>query len=277
MVSLIDLSPAVESSPAEPFPVTVKRTRHTDANKLGRKIIFSRRDPLGKNLKNLWGYLSGSRRITVHSFPDKEFISNEFVTLSVHTAAHLDAPAHFGTLCEGQPAKSIDEVPLEWCYGDGVVLDLRHKAPGEFITVADLEQATAAIGYTLKPMDIVLINTGTADKWGTPAYFATAPGMGREATAWLVEQGIKVIGIDCYSFDRPIPRMIEDFFRTSDSEYLWPAHIYGRTKEYCHIERLANLDHIPVPYGFTVACFPIKVKGAGAGWIRAVAIIEEQV
>jgi hypothetical protein len=42
---------------------------------------------------------------------------------------------------------------------------------------------------------------------------------------------------------------------------------------YCHIEKLHNLEALP-PNGFTVACFPVKVKGGSAGWTRAVAILD---
>jgi kynurenine formamidase len=99
--------------------------------------------------------------------------------------------------------------------------------------------------------------------------------MSAEATDYLIEQGIKVMGIDCYGFDRPFMAMVNDFFRTKDNNYLWPAHFLGRKKKYVHMERLCNLDKIPKPYGFKVSCFPIKLGGIGASWIRAVAIIEE--
>ena len=68
--------------------------------------------------------------------------------------------------------------------------------------------------------------------------------------------------------------MVNMYYKTKNQECLWPAHFYGREKEYCHIERLTNLDKIPVNHGFKVSCFPIKLKGLGAAWIRAVAIIE---
>jgi len=76
-------------------------------------------------------------------------------------------------------------------------------------------------------------------------------------------------------FDRPFKYMIKDYLKTKDKRYLWPAHLVGREKEYCHIEKLVNLDKIPIPYGFKIACFPINIKGASAGWVRAVAIIRE--
>jgi len=199
----------------------------------------------------------------------------EIVHASTHAATHLDAPWHYGKTSEGKTAKTIDEVPLEWCYGDGVVLDMRHKKAGELITVEDLKKALKKIGYSIKPSDIVLIMTGADKHWGTPEYLFNHPGMGRESTLWLLEKGVKIIGIDSWGFDRPFSNMADNYAETKNGRVVWPAHFAGITKEYCHIEKLANLDKIPMPYGFKVAVFPIKIKGASAGWVRPVAIIEE--
>ena len=45
-------------------------------------------------------------------------------------------------------------------------------------------------------------------------------------------------------------------------------------KEYCHLERLTNLDQLPST-GFKLCCFPLKVEGGSAGPARVVAIIED--
>jgi len=66
-----------------------------------------------------------------------------------------------------------------------------------------------------------------------------------------------------------------EFEKTGDKSIIWEAHFAGREREYCHIEKLANLDKIPKPFGFKVACFPIKITGASAGWCRPVAIVEK--
>ena len=55
---------------------------------------------------------------------------------------------------------------------------------------------------------------------------------------------------------------------------IWQAHDVGIEKEYCQIEKLANLDQLP-SFGFTVACFPAKIKHGSGGWTRAVAIFNE--
>ncbi|MBW1822956.1 MAG: cyclase family protein [Deltaproteobacteria bacterium] len=271
---IIDLSLPIDEKAKEPFPVKVKRLEHgRGGDYLGWALAVSREKSFLEKLKGGLLYFLGKKKISRKTFPDEEFISEERVSASVHTGTHLDAPYHFGTRCEGKEAKKIEDVPLKWCYGDGVVLDFTHKGAGESITREDVEKALKKIDYSVKPFDIVLIYTGADRYWQKREYFFKFPGVSRDATAWLVEQGVKIIGIDALGFDRPFPNMVNDYIKTGDASVLWPAHIYGREKEYCHIERLANLGEIPKPFGFKVACFPVKIRDVGASWIRAVAIV----
>src|SRR3990172_4895487 len=71
----------------------------------------------------------------------------EEITAVTHTGTHVDAPYHYGATSEGKPARTIDDVPLEWCLAPGVVLDVRHKAPGEVITVDDLRACLEPIRH----------------------------------------------------------------------------------------------------------------------------------
>ena len=79
------------------------------------------------------------------------------------------------------------------------------------------------------------------------------------------------------SQDRPFASMAADYRRTGDGRFVWPAHFAGITREYCQIEKLANLDQLPRPHGFWVSCLPVKIKGASAGWCRAVALVPEEI
>ena len=63
--------------------------------------------------------------------------------------------------------------------------------------------------------------------------------------------------------------------KEGNKEQFWEAHYLGKDMEYCHMERLANLDKIPKPFGFKVAAFPINIEGASGAWVRTVAIIED--
>jgi len=203
-------------------------------------------------------------------WPGGVALSAEIVTLSTHSGTHVDAPLHYGPAVSGH-TRSIDEVPLEWCYGPGVRLDLRHADRTAGITSADVEAALAADGHELAPLDIVLVWTGTDLK--QPGYESRHPGLRRDATEYLVDSGVKLIGIDAWGIDRPFDVMIED--AVAGRAQFWESHLLGREKEYCQIERLANLDTLPRSTGFTVSAFPYKLEGASAAWARVVAIFDE--
>jgi kynurenine formamidase len=199
----------------------------------------------------------------------------EFVHLTTHSGTHLDAPYHYHpTQDGGRPAMTIDQIPLEWCFSDGVLLDFRHKADGERITAADVEAELKRIDYEIKPLDIVLVQTGADAAWGTAEYLVKGAGMDRESTLYLTEKGVRVVGIDAWSWDRPLPYLAKEFQATGDPKVIWEAHFAGIETGYCHMEKMANLSAIGRPHGFSVCCLPVKIKGASAGWTRPVAIIE---
>lgn len=199
----------------------------------------------------------------------------ETLKLTSHAGTHVDSPWHYGPISEGKKARTIDEMPLEWFFNDGVVLDMRHKPNGSVVTVEDLEKSLGKIGYTIKPLDIILIHTGADKYFGKEQYHEMGCGLIRDSTLWLLEQGVKVIGTDAWSLDRPFWAIKDEFQRTQRKEILWEAHFAGVDKEYCHIEKLANLNMLPRPFGFKFACFPVKLARASAGWCRAVAIFDE--
>ena len=200
--------------------------------------------------------------------------AHETIKLSTHGTTHLDAPWHYAPTSEGKPARTIDEIPLEWCYGDGVVLDLRHKADGEMIGVADLHEALDRAGHRLQAGDIVLIQTGGDRLLGQRAYYDEGVGVDAEATRWLLDQGIKVTGIDAWGWDGPLAPQARRAKESGRDDVFWASHYVGVDKEYCHLERLANLDALP-PSGFKVCCFPLKVERGSAGPARVVAILDE--
>jgi kynurenine formamidase len=194
--------------------------------------------------------------------------------MGVHSTTHLDAPWHYGPQCEGKKAKTIDEVPLEWCYGDGVVIDMSHKNDFEPITRADLEKFVQENEIEIKDVTIVLIRTGRDKLMGTKAFAEKGTGVDAEATRWLLEQGVKVTGIDQWGWDLPLKYLIKKAKETNDPELFWQGHVVGIDKEYCHLEQLTNLGALPLK-GFKVVLFPLKIVGASAAPARVVAILEE--
>ena len=209
---LIDLSvPLEHGAVSEPVPASIHYVTHDDEGLAQMQKSFGvRAEDLVYSQGQGWA-IEEIRAIT-------------------HTGTHVDAPYHYGATSGGAPARRIDEVPLEWCYAPGVVLDVRGKAAGEEITVEDLRQELARIEYALQPLDIVLLHTGADKRIATRDYFLQ-PGLGREGTLWLVEQGVRVIGIDAYTLDRPFASMVADYQRTGDGRYIWPAHFAGMTSD----------------------------------------------
>jgi kynurenine formamidase len=255
MFRFIDLSVLHQNGASEPYPPKIDHSGHAfGASRLAK--------------------LAG---INASDFPDSLALATDVVSGSAHSGTHVDAPFHYGPTCGGKPSKTIDQIPLEWCYGPGVLLDLRHKPPGSEITVEDLQASLAKINYTLKPGDIVLLHTGCDKYWGTDTqtYLKMQSGLGIAGLDWLLDRGVKCIGIDAWTLDRPVPAMVESFKKTGDNRHLWPTHMHGRKREYLQIEKLANLEQLPKPYGFLLSALPIKFQGCTAGWCRAVAIFEE--
>jgi kynurenine formamidase len=185
------------------------------------------------------------------------------VVLSDHAGTHVDSMRH---MVPGAP--SAGEIPLEYCYGDGVVLDFTHLPYGAGITVKDVEEALAKISYTLKPLDIVMLKTGASRYNKEQRYLTDHCGMTKEATHCLIDKGIIMMGTDAVTFDPPVKTMLE-------TKKLWEAHQVMLEKEYYHLENLENLDAIPVAHGFTVSVLPVKWMGTTGSPVRAVAIIEE--
>ena len=207
--------------------------------------------------------------------PDGEAWAYELVTLSTHNGTHLDAPYHFhSTMNHGERAITIDEVPLDWCLQNGVKLDFRHFPDGYVVTAADVEEELKRIDYQLAELDIVVVNTAAGARYGHNDYVSAGCGMGREATLYLLERGVRVTGTDGWSWDAPFVHSKEKYLESGDSSLIWEGHKAGREIGYCHLEKLHNLEQLP-DYGFMISCFPHKVRAASAGWTRAVAILED--
>jgi len=206
---------------------------------------------------------------------DGEGYAIEFLKVNTHNGTHVDAPWHFAsTMDRGRPAATIDQIPLDWFFGPGVKLDFRRFPDGHVVSAAEVEAELRRIGHTLKPHDIVLVNSSAGKRFGDPDYVEAGCGMGREATLYLTSRGVRVTGTDCWSWDAHFKHMAKSYAQVKDVKVIWEGHKAGREIGYCHIEKLHNLEVLP-PHGFTVSCFPVKVKGGSAGFTRAVAIFED--
>jgi kynurenine formamidase len=195
-----------------------------------------------------------------------------FTRFGTHNSTHVDAPYHYNSTIEGRPARRIDELPLDWFFGPGVVLDMSHKADGDAMTAAEAEAALAGAGHTLAPGDIVLVRTGRDAFYAEPDYMGRGPGVTAGATRWLHERGVRVMGIDAWGWDAPLHLQAAEAKERGEAGIFWAAH--QADLEYCQIERLCALDQLPLS-GFQVSVFPLRIVGGSAAPTRAVAIVED--
>lgn len=253
-MKIIDLTKPIQYNPGDPkfMKVKIKHKPHRKARLLLR----------------LFGL---PRKLFPHNFIG--WADDTIQQMGVHSTTHLDAPWHYGPECEGKPAKTIDEIPLEWCYGQGMVIDMSHKDDFDPISRQDLESYLKAKELSLEPGMIVLIRTDRDKDMGTKRFFTHGTGMSAEATEWLINKGIKVMGIDQWGWDLPLPYQIKKAKETNDDSLFWEAHLVGTRKEYCHIEQLTNLAALPMT-GFKVCVFPMKIMGASAAPARVVALFD---
>lgn len=208
--------------------------------------------------------------------PDGEGWAVEDLRINTHSGTHMDAPWHYAsTMDGGKRAISIDEVPLDWCFRPGVKLDFRNKPDGHVVTAAEVAAEFARIGHTLEPLEIVLVNTAAGAAYGQPDYVDRGCGLGREATLWLLERGVRVVGTDAWSWDAPFAFTRERYMASHDPSIIWEGHKAGRDIGYAQMEKLAHLDQLPAD-GFLISCFPYKIKGASAGFTRCVALFLDE-
>jgi kynurenine formamidase len=194
----------------------------------------------------------------------------ERLSIGTHSVTHLDAPYHYNSTIAGQPAQTIDAIPLERFFGPGVVVDALGREDGDAVTLEQMQAGIAAAGHELRAGDIVLVHTGTDRFYGQPDYLFHGPGVTAEATHWLVDQGVWTVGIDAWGWDAPLNIQAEAAKASGEPGVLWAAHQID--KPYSQIERLTNLAALPKT-GFTVACFPLKIEGASAAPARVVGIV----
>ncbi len=168
------------------------------------------------------------------------------VSTDLHTGTHLDAMLH--CVAGGKDAAAL---PLEHCVGPAFVIDLQHRGvkdalftPADFLPHAD----------EIKRHGKLLVKTGWARHWETPAYHDAFPGFSRDAATYLVEElGIHLIGVEQASI-HPVDHL--------------DIHRIFFNREVVIVEGLANLASVPAPVVEFFAV-PLNFEGADGSLVRA--------
>ena len=168
-----------------------------------------------------------------------------------HFGTHVDAPCHF--IADG-PA--FHEIPLDRLHGPGVVWRIATKAGG-LIDVDALASARPA----LHAGDIVLLDTGWAAHFGTDRYDDN-PSLSTAAATWLVERGVKLLGVDFATPDLAVPRRPPDFG--------WPVHHILLGSGVLIAEHLTNLGSL-AGRRIEAMFLALNIQGADGAPARVVA------
>jgi kynurenine formamidase len=253
-VRIVDLSATISSSPPE-----VPEWQRTD-------LVYNDHAAGAREMEQLFGV--PARLMRNGEGPATEYFTR-FIT---HNTTHIDAPWHYNSVIGGRPARAIDELPLDWFIGPGVVVDVRGRSDGEAVGISDLEREFERTSVTLRGGEVVLIRTGCDVYYGQPDYATHGPGVSAAATLWLCDRGIRLVGIDAWGWDAPVGPQAADAVERDEAGIFWAAHQIDR--EYAQIERMVNLGELPAS-GFLVVATPLKVERGSAGPTRAVAIVPD--
>ncbi len=101
------------------------------------------------------------------------------------------------------------------------------------------------IGHELRPLEIVVVNTAAGARYGQDDFVDSGCGMGKAATLWLAERGVRVVGTDAWSWDAPFSFTREKVKATGDVSLIWEGHRAGREIGYFQMEKLGNLAALP--------------------------------
>ena len=191
-------------------------------------------------------------KITAHSFrlepgDGRQRISTSELTTSLHCGTHMDAPFHF--FADG---RTIDEVPLEACCGPALLLRLPASIHLGRIDADHLSPHDTRI----KEASRVIFNTGWHHRWGSSDYFTAHPVITKRAAELLVEQGVRLVGVDTPSVDQAP----------------YESHLALLDNGILIIENLTNLDAITKGV-FELCAFPLKIGGRDGSPVRAVALM----
>jgi len=182
------------------------------------------------------------------------------VEMLLHTGSHVDFERH--VLAGGETAA---DVPLERVCGPALVVDLSHVGPNHPISVEDLKPRLP----DLRAGDIVLVRTDWTEKqWGNfPTYYLESPYCQPEAAQWLVDNGAKAIGFDCFS---EYCARLPDF--TSEDFIIHKVILENGS---ILMQQMTNLSQLPTDHRFEFFAPFMKIRGAEGAPARFFALLND--
>ncbi len=225
-------------------------------------------------------------------------VNAQYIQTSNHMGTHLDAPRHFVT-----GGMTIDQIPLEWLYGDGVIVDLTDEMDELAVYTPKMIETRVEV----RKGDILFLHTGWhryaqfGDEPDEEKYIHRHPGAHPGLVQWLLDKEIHIWGVDEISTDHPMNLPIGRFLGKGmhghcdkvraaceekfgdQMDELFPDDAYQLTHNALfphncmHVENLGGDIAAPEIQNrrITLGVFPWKFKGGEAAFCRAVAFVED--
>jgi arylformamidase len=153
----------------------------------------------------------------------------------------------------------VDQLSLDVLVGPAVVGSFAPARELQEISVPDMERV---LGKTLSAPRVLLRYDWSA-RWGDRSFYSKSPFLSHEACKWLLEHGVRLIGMDTPSPDNPA--------HSWGSGHDSPNHHLFLANDVILLEYLCNLDQIRSERVSLVA-LPLKVCGGDGAPTRAIAI-----
>jgi kynurenine formamidase len=264
MVELVDLASRIEegqphAGSADDTRIFTTQTHEDRAYMVSRQLEEEGLDPDAE-------YVRRHGRAEREGY-DEEQPYNRTLLMSEHGPTHVDAIHHMDPMSE----YTIDEMPLDWFYGDAVGVDVSHIEHPDPITANELRSSLDEHDLELREGDAITIETGNwannysiTDREKKYRYEKEFVGLEGEAAEWLVEQGVETIGIDSLSVDHPA-----NIF----PGWNFPVHSLAAEHELVIVENMANLASV-AGQRYTLCTMPLKINDGTGSPVRPFAILE---
>ena len=184
------------------------------------------------------------QRVVVQDVSQGDSATVSRIQMGTHTGTHIDAPLHVF-----KDGKSVDQIPLEQMNGRARLFDL---CGVEQISVDLLKAAKLCAN------DIVLLKTDNTERFQGVHVLSDYVTLTYDAAEYLVKIGVKMVGIDYMTIERPRGKRID-------------GKSIHRTLLGAEIVIVEGLDFRYVTEGeYELFCFPLCLKCADGAPARVV-------
>lgn len=184
------------------------------------------------------------RRAVMQDISQGDTATVSQIVMGTHTGTHIDAPLHVF-----KDGKTVDQIPLERMNGQAKLLDLRGL---EEISLKRLQEET------LCKDDIVLMKTNNTERFQGTQVLSDYMTLTYDAAEYLIEKGIKMVGIDYMTIERPKGKRIAG---KSIHRILLGADIV--------IAEGLDLRYVDAG-AYELFCFPLRLKDEDGAPVRMV-------